>query len=198
MVSRNTMEPTRRSSRRTERRLRARTGPPAGFAALEEGAQSLLSLGARSALGDSPRRLLAVERRIQYEPLCGPHGLRTGTEDLGEDLLDHCVEAVSGRDLVHQADAPGGDGVEALAGQEVASGRAGSDPGQDEGRDHRRDDPELDLREREDGVVSGDADIGAGDEAAPASEGVALNSGHDRSRAAVNRLEHPPQRPRIL
>ena len=56
------------------------------------------------------------------------------------------------RHLVHESDPERGLGVEALARHEVAARGARADPCEREGRDDRRDDPELHLREREDGV----------------------------------------------
>ena len=67
-----------------------------------------------------------------------------------------------GRDLVDEADVQRGRGVEALAGEEVASRRAAPDPRQHERRDDRGHDPELDLGEAERRILGGDRDVGAG------------------------------------
>ena len=58
-------------------------------------------------------------------------------------------------------------GVEALAREEVAPRRARADLRERERRDHRRDDPELHLGEREDGVARRDRDVGRATSPAP-------------------------------
>jgi hypothetical protein len=99
---------------------------------------------------------------------------------------------------VDEPDPERGRRVEALAGHEVPSRRAGPDPRDRERRDRRRDDPELDLGEGELRVLGGDHDVGARDEAAPAAEHVAMDPRDDGRRALVDRLEHLPEPPRVL
>ena len=88
-------------------------------------------------------------------------------------------------------------GVEALAGDEVASRRARADLGQRERRDHRRDDPELDLEKANTASGAATTMSAARDEPAPAAERVALDARDHRRRARVDRLEHHPQPPRV-
>ena len=123
---------------------------------------------------------------------CSP---RAGAVQLGEHALDGRVQI--GVDLVHQPDPQRRRCVEALTRDEVAARPARPDLRERERRDHRRDDAELHLREREHGPFVRDRDVGAGDEARPAAERVALNARDDRSRAAVDRLQHPAKGVRV-
>src|ERR1051326_1809786 len=161
---------------------------------LEERAQALLALVARPPRGDPLRRLRAVGT-FAHEALRPPGGLWPGGKQLADDSVDRSVELV--RDLVHEADAQRRLGVEALAGDEVAARRAGTDLRKRERRDHRGDDPELHLRERERRVTRRDCDVGRSDEARPAAERMTLYARDDGDEAAVDRLQHPPQRIRI-
>ena len=92
-----------------------------------------------------------------------------------------------------EADSKRGGRVEALAGDEVAAGGTFADLAKRIGRDHGRDDSELDLGECKDRPLVCDRDIGDGNEAGTAAEGVALDKHHDRSGAGIDRLEHPAQ-----
>src|SRR5262245_18625048 len=170
MVSTKTIAPTRKRSRRTSRLLAA----PGRLAPLQEGLQTLLTLGARPALRDTPGRLGPVERRVEHEPLGSPDGLRTCRDKLTDDAVDHRVEI--SRDLVDESDPNGRRRVEPLAGQEIAAGRPGTDPGERERRDRRRHDAEPDLGEGEQRVRRADDDVGAGEKPERSSEGVALNA----------------------
>ena len=62
------------------------------------------------------------------------------------------------------------------------------------GGDHRRDDPELDLGEGEDGTLVSECNVGGGDEAGAAAEGMTLNEGDHRCGARVDRVEHASER----
>ena len=130
-----------------------------------------------------------------HEPLRPARRLRTGGEELAHDLLDRCVEIF--RDLVHEPDPERGLGSEALAGHEIAPRSTGADPRQREGGDDGRDDPELHLRESEDGVGGGDRDVGRRDESGASAESVALYARDDGGGTAVDRLEHRAQRVRV-
>ena len=121
--------------------------------------------------------------------------MRTCGEELSDDALDRGVEIV--RDLVHEADPERGQRVEALAGDEVAAGRALADLRERERRDHRGDDAELHLGEGEDRVGRRHGDVRAGDEPAAAAECVALHPRDHRHRARVDRVQHHPQPSRI-
>ena len=114
---------------------------------------------------------------------------------LGDDPLDRSVEV--GVDLVDEPDPVRRGGVEALARDEVAPRPARADLREGEGRDHRGDDPELHLREGEDGSRLRNGDVGAGDEAGAASERMPLHPGDDGSGAAVDRLEHAAEGVRV-
>ncbi len=114
---------------------------------------------------------------------------------LSEDTVERSAEI--GGHLVHEADPERGLGVEPLARDVVAAGRALADLPQRERRDHRRDDPELDLGEGEQRTGLGDHDVAAGDEAGAASERMALHQADDRRRTRVDRVEHPAERSRI-
>src|SRR5207248_10835759 len=102
---------------------------------------------------------------------------------LVDDSVDRYVELVG--DLVHEADAQRRLGVEALAGDEIAARRAGTDLRERERRDHRGDDPELHLRERERRVTGRDCDVGRCDEARAAAERVTLYPCEHWDEAAV-------------
>src|SRR5919198_1056066 len=91
----------------------------------------------------------------------------------------------------------GGETVEALACDEVAARRTGTDLAQREGRDDGRDDPELDLGERELGLGLRDRDVRARDEPAAAAEGVTLDARDHRCGAGIDGLEHLPQPPGV-
>ncbi len=66
---------------------------------------------------------------------------------------------------MHEPEPEGGGRVEALAGDEVATGSAVADLSQHERRDHGRDDAELHLGEGEDCALVGKHDVRARDEA---------------------------------
>ena len=100
-------------------------------------------------------------------------------------------------DLVHEPDPECDVGAEALPREEVAPGR-GAELREDEGGDHRRDDPEVDLREAEHGLRMSDRDVRARDEPRAAAERVSLNDADHGSRAGVDRLEHAEEAHRIL
>ena len=167
---------------------------PARATALEKGAQALLALGARAALGDPARGLGAVGA-VEDELLRVPRRPGPGARKLGEHLFDRGVEV--GGDLVHEPDPEGGRSVETLARDEVPSRRARPDLRQCERRDHGRDDAELHLREGEDRPLVRDGDVRARHQAGAASQRVPLDAGHDRRRTAVDRLEHRAQCVRV-
>ena len=98
---------------------------------------------------------------------------------------------------MHEPDPQRGLGVEALTRHEVATRGAWADPREREGGDDSGDDPELHLREGEDGGRLGDRDVRRRDEPGSAAQCVALHPRHDRRGAAVDRLEHRPQRVRV-
>ncbi len=81
---------------------------------------------------------------------------------------------------------------------EVAPRRAAADLGQHEGRDDCRDDPQLDLREPEDGVVAADCDVAARSQPAAAAEAVALDAGDDGCRTGVDGDEHAVEAEGVL
>ncbi len=87
--------------------------------------------------------------------------------------------------------------VEALAGDEVAARMAGADLRECERRDDGRDEPELHLRKREDGVRRRDRDVGCRDESGSSAERVTVHTRDDRRRTGVDRLEHLAHRIRV-
>ncbi len=62
---------------------------------------------------------------------------------------------------------------------------------QDEGRDDRRQDPEPDLGEREDGALGRDRDVGGGDEAHASADRGPVRERDHRLGAGVDRAQHP-------
>src|SRR3954468_20562805 len=92
---------------------------PAGRALVEERAQPFLPLGAATQAGRYARKLLAGARVLAHQPLGGAGRLRPGLQKLRDDVFDRSVKVL--RDLVHEPDPQRGRGVEALAGEEVAS-----------------------------------------------------------------------------
>src|SRR5262245_66479471 len=120
----------------------------AGRAALEEGAEALLPLGARAPGRCDLSRRLSL-RALSHEAFRLPDGLRAALQDRRHKRVDGLIRLVC--DLVDEADAERGDGVESLAREEVAP-RGLPDPPEHEGRDDGRDDPEPDLREAEERV----------------------------------------------
>ena len=98
---------------------------------------------------------------------------------------------------MHEPDPERRGGVEPLAGDEVAPGRARADLRQRERRDHGRDDSQLDLGEGEDGALVRHGDVGARDEAGTAAERMTLHACDHRRRAPVDRLEHAAERVRV-
>jgi dihydrodipicolinate synthase/N-acetylneuraminate lyase len=89
-------------------------------------------------------------------------------------------------------------GAEPLTREEVSSGGPRTDPGEHEGRNHRRDDPQLDLREAEGRVRRRNSNIRARRESAAAAEAIALDSGNDGGGRGVDRLEHAEEPKRVL
>lgn len=172
----------------------ASCGRPGGGSPVEEGAEPLLPFLARPPLGYPARRLGAV-RPLEHEPFGMACGAGAGGAELVQDSPDRGAEIV--RDLVHEAHSQRRLRVEALPGDEVSAGCAFADLPQREGRDHGRDDSELHLREREHRPRLRDHDVAARDEPDAAAEGVSLDEGDDRRRAAVDRLEHPPHGIRV-
>src|SRR5690348_11516865 len=128
----------------SSRRITGLPGRPAGAAAFEEGAQPLLALVTRSPLCDPSCRLGPI-RAVEDEAFRVAYGPRAGSAELSEDPLQRACEV--GGDLMDEADAKCGRGVETLARDEVAAGGALADLAQRERGDHCRNDPELDLRE---------------------------------------------------
>ena len=165
-----------------------------GPALLEERAQALLALVARPPLRDPPLGAERV-RPVEHELLRVPRGLRARGPQLRDHPLDRRVEVA--RDLLDEPDPQRRGRVEPLAGDEVAPRGARADLRQRERRDHRRDDPELDLGERELRLGPGDRDVRAGDEPAAAAERVALDAPITGAGHGVDRLEHHPQPPRV-
>ena len=125
------------------------------------------------------------------EPLRFPNRLRATREESVDDRGDGLRRI--GRHFVHEPHAERDVGSKTFAGQEPAPGRPGPDLREDERRDDGRNDPQPHLREPEDGVLRGDGDVGARDQAAPSSERIAVNPHHNRSWAAVERLAHPEE-----
>ena len=99
--------------------------------------------------------------------------------------------------LVHEADPECRRGVEALARHEVASRGALADLAERERRDHRRDDPELHLGEREHASRRARARCRCTRRARRRRRAHGRGRRDDGRRAAVDRLEHPPQRVRV-
>src|SRR5207237_2060890 len=167
---------------------------PGGSPLLEERAQPLLALAARA-----PRRRdlgrLDPHRALANESLGFLHRLRPAIEERGDHGV--CGALRIHRHLVDEADAERDLGVESFACQEVAP-RGRADPPEDERRDHRGDDPQADLGEPEDGGGCGDRDVRAGDEAAPAAEGMPVYPAHHRRTTRVDRLEHPVEAHGVL
>ena len=93
-----------------------------------------------------------------------------------------------------EADPEGRGGIEALAGDEVATGRALADLAEHVGRDHGGGDPELDLGEPEHRSLVGERDVGRRDEARPAADRMPLDDGDHRRGTRVDRVEHAAQR----
>ena len=118
-------------------------------------------------------------------------------EDLADDALDGRVE----RRPSTSCDEPDPQRrlrVEALAGEEEATRRAGADLREHERRDDRGDDPEPHLGEAERRVGRGDDDVRARDEAGAAAERVAVHARDERRRARVDRVHHPVEAQRVL
>ena len=156
-------------------------------------AKAFLPFLARPALGDAACRLGAVGaflyRRLAWRAARGP-AVRSSTRTRSSAASRSSVTSCT-------SDPQCGHGVEALAGDEVATRRAYSDLAQRERRDHRRDDPDLDLGEGEHRPLVREHDVGAGDEPGAAAERVSLDERDDGSGADVDRLQHPAQGGRL-
>src|SRR5205823_11207699 len=151
--------------------LRGASGSPCGRALVEECAQAFLAFRA----GAQPRcklRRFVSAWTVANQLLRCARGFGPGAEQLADDALDRLVQFV--RELVDEAGPEGGLGVETLAGQEEPPRCRGPDAREDERRDHGRNDPELDLREAEDGIGRRDRDVGAADQPRAPAEGVTL------------------------
>ena len=147
---------------------------------------------ARGELG----QLQAVRSLRPHEALCLPNSGRTGRQQLVHYALDHAVE--TGCDLGDEPDAQRDLGAESLTGEEVAPRRPAADLGEREGRDHRRDDPQLDLREPEDSVVATDGNVAARSQATAAAEAVPLDAGDHGCRTRVDGDEHAVEAEGVL
>ncbi len=73
-----------------------------------------------------------------------------------------------------------------------------ADLGDDERADDRWQDPQAGLGEPEPRATLGDDDVGDGAQAHPSTECRAVDSGDDRHRAGIDRLEHVGHRHRVL
>jgi len=100
--------------------------------------------------------------------------------------------------LVDQADAQGGLGVEMLAGGEPATRLAGADRIDDIGRNHRRQQAQAAFGQPEARAGAGDGDVAAGNQADPATEGGALDAGNGRLGQLVQGPHQPGQGQRVL
>src|SRR5439155_12003004 len=147
---------------------------PRRVALLDEGPQALLSLLARTTLGDAPFGSEPVGA-LEDELLGVARSVGACAAELLEQAVDRRVEVLG--ELMGEAIPEDRLRVEPLAGHEVPARRARADLGKREGRDHRRDDPELDLGERELGIRRCDRDVRARDESATAAERMPLDSG---------------------
>ncbi len=122
-------------------------------------------------------------------------GPRAGRSELRESAVERSFEIA--RHLVHEPDPERGRGIEALAGHEVPACGALPDLPDRVGRDHGRNDPELDLRERECRALVCDRDVCGRDEADASTDRMALYDGDNRCRTGVDRVEHAPERVRV-
>jgi len=182
---------TKRSLGRPPARL---AREPGRIALLEERAQPLLPLRARSARCRDLRGLEPC-RTLANEPLRLTHRLGAAGEERIDDGGYGRLRIV--RDLVHEPDPTRRIGAETLAGREVATGGR-ADASEDEGRDDRGNDSEPYLREAEDRIRRRDRDVGARDEPAPAAERMSVHAADDGRRAGIERLEHPVEPHRVL
>lgn len=107
--------------------------------------------------------------------LGGGRGDRAGLVEQGQLALHGLVQAFGLDQLVDQADAQRGVGVEMLAGGEPAAGLARADGFDHIGRDHRRQQAQAAFGQAEAGRGAGDGDVAAGDQADAAAEGRAMD-----------------------
>src|SRR5579863_5559486 len=92
-------------------------------AALEEGAQTLLSFWADALARDRLRRdrtrvVVLVVEHATYDELRRGDGRRSGSAQLGEPAIDGGVELGRRDDIVHEPNLPRACRAEALAGEE--------------------------------------------------------------------------------
>src|SRR5258708_35706405 len=95
---------------------------------------------------------------------------------------------------MHETDAPGFHGIEALRGQEITSRLALANGRDDIGADDRWNQAETDFRERESGLRAGDRDIAAGNQADPTAESGSLHSRDGRLFHTVERTHQVRKR----
>jgi hypothetical protein len=91
---------------------------------------------------------------------------------------------------VHETDFLRSRGVESHAGEEQFARRRLADPPQDERRNHRRHDPELHLRETENGVIDGHGDVTDGRQAGAAAQRGTLDAANERDGQGIERAVH--------
>ena len=130
------------------------------------------------------------------EALGRAHRRRATGEEALDDPGARLVKVVG--HLVDEADAEGLVRAEALAGQEVAAGRARADAGDHERGDHGRHDAEPHLGEAEDRVLRGHRDVRARDQAGRAAQDMAVDASDDGRLAGVDGLEHPLEAQGVL
>ena len=102
---------------------------------------------------------------LPHQLLGGGRGDRAGLVEQGQLAFQGFVQAFGLDQLVDQADAQRGIGVEVLAGGEPAPRLARADGLDHVGRDHRRQQAEAAFGQAEAGRGAGDGDVAAGDQA---------------------------------
>ncbi|KAG0774263.1 hypothetical protein G6F22_014206 [Rhizopus arrhizus] len=193
-----------RRQRVQEKGLAARQVGAVGGALVEERAQAFLALGgdpqARDQRGIIPIQRVAVMAvaDLPDQLLGGGRGDRAGLVEQGQLAFQCLVQALGLDQLVDQADAQGGIGVEVLAGGEPAPGLARADGLDHVGRNHRRQQAEAAFGQAEAGRGAGDGDVAAGDQADAATEGGAVGPGQGWLGQLVQGTHQSRQRQRIL
>ena len=134
-------------------------------------------------------------RSLPDEALRFTHCLGTAGQDVPHQSFGSLAGVLG--DLLDQADAERGGGVEALTGEEVTARRL-TDLGKDEWRDHGRNDPQSHLGKAEHRIRPCDGDVCTGHESRATAERISVDAAHHGRRARVDPIEHPEETHRIL